>query len=180
MQTLSILDVFHVSPVPLGRPHPYYLLGCPDFHLTKDHHVWNRILLMPNCRVALVNIWYVPLVLIRVHSHLLAEVLLFGPEFTNDLAHFFIHVVEKKLCDSPLGLILWIPMLLSATSFLTSGIMQQNHARMENSLSMTHHRRLNAYNIFLLKVPFLLSLSLCALLHLSESSKSSPGPISSS
>ena len=85
--------MFHIATVSLIRPHTYNLQGCSDCHLTKDHRVWNLILLMQNCRVALVNIWDVTLVLLRVHSRLLAEVLLFGPEVTNDLSHFCIHIL---------------------------------------------------------------------------------------
>ena len=60
--------MFHVAPVSLGRPHLYNILFFPECHLTKDYHVWNQIILMPHCGVALVDIWAVPLLLIIVYS----------------------------------------------------------------------------------------------------------------
>ena len=71
--------------------------------------MWNRILLMRHCRVALVNIWAVTSVLLRVHSHFLAEVLLFRPEIINCLAHVCIHIVEGKHGGGPIGCLFMDP-----------------------------------------------------------------------
>ena len=94
MKTLSIINVFHISPVSLGRPHPCNLQCFPYCRLTKYHRVWNQIMIMKNCQVALVNIWAVPSVLLRVHYRLLEGVIIFSPEVTNNLAHVCIGVVE--------------------------------------------------------------------------------------
>ena len=67
--------------------------------------MWNIILLMPYCRVALVNIQAVSLLLLTVNARSFAEVLLFNPEVTNDLTHVCIHVVEENIGDVPIGLI---------------------------------------------------------------------------
>ena len=105
MQTVSWLNVFHVSPVFIDITHPYNLLVFPDFHLTKEHCVCNLILIMPHCQVALVNILAIPLLLLRLRYRSLAEVLLFVLEFTNDLDHVYIHVAEENLYGGPLGCI---------------------------------------------------------------------------
>ena len=103
MQTIYRLNVFHFTLASLVRTHPYNLKGFPACHLTKYHLGWNQILIMLHCGVSLVNIWAVTSVLLRVHPHFLAEVILFGSEVTNDLSHVCIHIVEEKLGGGPLG-----------------------------------------------------------------------------
>ena len=109
MQTIYRLNVFHIAPVSLRRSHPYNFQGFPDWHLTKYHRVWNRILIMPHFQFSLVNIWAVPWALLRVHSCLLVEVILFRPEVTYDLSHVCIHVVEENIGGVPLGRIFMDP-----------------------------------------------------------------------
>ena len=65
----------------------------------------NIILLMPHYQVALFKIWAVSELLLRLNSRLIAEVILFIPEVTNDLSHVCIQVVEENIGDAPLGCI---------------------------------------------------------------------------
>ena len=64
---------------------------------------------MPHFQFSLVNIWAVPWALLRVHSRLLVEVILFRPEVTYDLSHVCIHVVEENIGGVPLGRIFMDP-----------------------------------------------------------------------
>ena len=158
MLTLSWLDVFHVAPLSLSIPYPYNPWGCPEWNLTKEHCVWNQILLMPHYQVNLVNVWAVPSVLLISNPRSLEEVLLFGPEVTLDLSHFCIHVVEENIVDDPLGRILMDPAVSICNVF--PDLWDQAEKPRKNGRVTLYDTA--SCNIFLLKVPssFLSSLSM--------------------